>query len=70
MTFNCDYPNLRAVRRAQDGAPCEWLGEASALVVACEEVDGEGDFFVGEKIPADAVEGVAIDAGYAEAFPG
>ncbi len=38
------------------------VSKASALMLASEEIDGEGDFFVGEEVPAGAVEGVVFDA--------
>ena len=45
------------------------MSKASALMMAREEIYGEGDIFVGEEVPASAVEGVVFDAGDAEAFP-
>ena len=48
---------------------CGWSGDASALVGSGAEVDGEGDFFVRDEVPAEAVEGVAFDAGDADTLP-
>ena len=45
------------------------LREASALMLASAEVDGEGEFFVGVEIPAGAVEGIAFDRGDADSLP-
>ena len=34
-----------------------------------KQIEGEGDFFVGEEIPAGSVEGIFEDFGDADAFP-
>ena len=38
-------------------------------MLTSEEVEGEGNLAVGEKIPSSSVKGVAVDGGDAEALP-
>lgn len=38
-------------------------------MLAGAEIDGEGDLFIGEEVPADAFENVALDGGDADALP-
>jgi hypothetical protein len=36
---------------------------------ASKEIEGEGNFFVGEEIPAGSVEGIFLDFGDADSLP-